>query len=70
MLVCYNDIGWAEDIETRRYTSGYLVTFVRVVSLQSKCVALSTTKVEHIAVTEASKEMLRMKWFLKEQGQT
>jgi hypothetical protein len=33
-----------------------------------KCVVLSTTKVEYIAITEAAKELLWMKKFLQELG--
>jgi len=71
-LMCYIDDDWAQDIDTMRSTSGYLVTFVRgVVFWQSKlqkCVALSTIKVEYIIVTKAGKEMLWMKQFLKGEG--
>ncbi|CAN0875048.1 Retrovirus-related Pol polyprotein from transposon TNT 1-94, partial [Linum grandiflorum] len=60
------------DIDTRRSTSGYLITFSGgAVSWQSrlqKCVALSTTEAEFIAATEASKELLWMKKFLNELG--
>ena len=33
-----------------------------------KCVALSTTEAAYIAVAEAGKEMLWLKWFLQELG--
>ena len=52
----------AGDVDRRKSTSGYLVTYAGgAVSWQSrlqKCVALNTTEVEFIAVTEASKELL------------
>ena len=56
----------------KKSTSGYLIIFSGgVVSWQSrlqKCVALSTTKAEYIAITEASNELLWMKKFLQELG--
>jgi len=62
----------AGDIDTRKSTSGYLVIFAGgAVSWQSKlqkCVALSTTEAEFIAATEACKELLWMKKYLRELG--
>ena len=56
----------------KKSTSGYLIIFSGgVVSWQSrlqKCVALSTTEAEYIAIVEASKELLWMKKFLQELG--
>jgi transposase InsO family protein len=73
MLVGYTDADMAGDINSRKSTSGYLITFAGgAVSWQSrlqKCVALSTTEAEFIAATEACKEMLWMKRFLQELGQ-
>ena len=72
VLVGYTDADMAGDVDTRRSTSGYLITFSGgAVSWQSrlqKCVALSTTEAEFIAATEASKELLWMKKFLSELG--
>ena len=52
----------AGDIDFKKCTSGYLITFSRgAMSWQSrlqKCVALSTIEVAYIAITEASKELL------------
>lgn len=66
----YSDM--AGDVDTRKSTSGYLVTFVGgAVSWQSrlqKCVALSTTEVELIAMVKACKELRWMKRFLGELG--
>ncbi|KAH0719092.1 hypothetical protein KY285_015123 [Solanum tuberosum] len=63
-------IAMASDVDTRKSTSGYLITFARgVVSWQSrlqKCVALSTTEAEVIAALEACKELIWMKIFLGE----
>ena len=71
-LVGYTDADMAGDVDHRKSTSGYLLTFAGgAISWQSKlqkCVALSTTEAEYIAVTEACKEMLWMKRFLEELG--
>ena len=69
-LVGYTDSDMAGDVDSRRSTSGYLITFgggaVAWQSKLQKCVALSTTEAEFIAITEACKEMLWMKKFLQE----
>jgi hypothetical protein len=68
----YTDADMAGDLDWRKSTSGYLMTFGRgAVSWQwqlQKCVALSTTEAEYIAATEACKELLWMKKFLQEWG--
>jgi hypothetical protein len=73
MLVGYVDADMAGDVDSRKSTSGYLITFAGgAVSWQSrlqKCVALSTTEAEYIAITEGCKEILWMKKFLQELGQ-
>jgi hypothetical protein len=62
----------AGDIDSRKSTSGYLIKFAGgAVAWQSrlqKCVALSTTEAEFIAITEACKELLWLKKFLQELG--
>jgi hypothetical protein len=72
MLIGYTDSDMAGDVDTRKSTSGYLITFSGgAVSWQSrlqKCIALSTTESELIAATEACKELLWMKKFLQELG--
>ena len=72
MLMGYTDADMAGDVDSRKSTSGYLITFAGgAVSWQSrlqKCVALSTTEAEFIAATEACKELLWMKKFLSELG--
>mgnify|MGYP004711942941 FL=1 len=72
VFTSYTNADMAEDIDTRKSTSNYLITYTRgVVSWQSrlqKCVALSTTKAEFIAATEACKELLWLKKFLRELG--
>ena len=72
VLVGYTDSDMAGDIDSRKSTSGYLITFTGgAVAWQSrlqKCVALSTTESEFIAITEACKELLWMKKFMQELG--
>jgi hypothetical protein len=73
MLVGYVDADMAGDADSIKSTSGYLITFAGgAVSWQSrlqKCVALSTTEAEYIAITEGCKEIMWMKKFLQELGQ-
>jgi len=69
-LASYTDYDMGGDIDSRRFTSGYVIKFARgVVAWQSrlqKCVALSTTEAEFIVITEACKEFLWVKKFLQE----
>ncbi|KAJ4728518.1 Retrovirus-related Pol polyprotein from transposon TNT 1-94 [Melia azedarach] len=70
LLVGYTDSDMAGDVDTRKSTTGYLMTLsggaVAWQSRLQKCVALSTTEAEFIAATEACKELLWMKRFLQE----
>ena len=72
VLIGYTDSDMARDVDNRKSTSGYLMTFSGgVVSWQSrlqKCVALSTTEAEYIAAAEACKELLWIKHFMRELG--
>ena len=72
VLIGYTDSDMAGDVDNRKSTSGYLMTFSGgAVSWQSrlqKCVALSTTEAEYIAIAEACKELLWMKRFMQELG--
>ncbi|WKA06698.1 hypothetical protein VitviT2T_024587 [Vitis vinifera] len=72
IFVGYTDSDMTGDVDNRRSTSGYLMTFSGgAVSWQSrlqKCVALSTTEAEYIAAAEACKELLWMKCFMQELG--
>ncbi|KAE8730100.1 hypothetical protein F3Y22_tig00003041pilonHSYRG00846 [Hibiscus syriacus] len=66
------DADLAGNIDIRRSTTGYVYTLretaVSWVSQLQKIVALSTTKAEYVAVTEASKEMVWLQSFLEELG--
>ena len=69
IIVGYTDSDMVEDVDNRKSTSGYLMTFsggdVSQQSRLQKCVALSTIEVEYIAATEACKELLWMKRFVR-----
>lgn len=60
VLVGYTDADMAGDVDKRKSTSGYLVTFsggaVAWQSKLQKSVALYTTEAEFMAITEACKE--------------
>ena len=62
ILKGYTDSDMAGDLDNSKSTTGYLFTFSGgAISWQSKlqkCVALSRTEVEYIAVTEAGKEII------------
>ena len=64
------DIDLVGDVDNKRDTIGYVYTLrgivVSWVSQLQKVVALSTTKVEYIAIIEASKEMNWVQGFSKE----
>ena len=72
VLVGCTDTDMVGDVDSRKSISSYLISFSGgAVSWQSrlqKCVALSTTKAEYIAITEASNELLWMKKFLQKLG--
>ena len=72
MLEGYTNADMAGDTDSRKSTSGFLMTFAGgAVSCQSKlqkCIALSTTEAEYIAITEACKKTVWMKKFLHELG--
>jgi reverse transcriptase-like protein len=68
-LVCYSDADLAGDT-SRKSTSGYLTTFAGgAVSWKSrlqKCISMSTMEAEYVAASEAGKELVWMKRFLRE----
>src|SRR5438046_9259401 len=71
-LVGYSDADWAGDINTRRSTTGYVVMLCHGAivwrSRRQVTVALSTMEAEYMAVTEAAKELKRMRQFLMALG--
>ena len=66
----FTDSDMAGDIDSRKSTFSYLITFAGgAMAWQSrlqKCVAFSTTEADFIAITEAFKELLWLKKFLQE----
>jgi hypothetical protein len=68
----YVDSDMAGDKDSRRRTTGYVFTIggttVSWISKLKKVVALSTTKAEYVAATEASKEMIWLQRFMEELG--
>ena len=69
-LVCYTDSDLRGNLDNLNSTYVYLITFGGgAISWQSrlqKCIALSTTEAEYIAITEGAKELLWMKEFIKD----
>ncbi|RDX83891.1 hypothetical protein CR513_35144, partial [Mucuna pruriens] len=63
-LVGYSNSNMIGDINSRKSTSSYLIKFAG----GTKCVALSITEAEFVAITEACKELLWVKIFLQELG--
>jgi len=58
----YGDSDFAGNVDSLKSTTGYVLTLgsgaIRLVSRLQKIVALSTTKVEYVAVTEGWKELI------------
>lgn len=69
-LKCYSDADYGGDVDTRRSTSGTLVTFngsaISWFSSRQKSVSLSTTESEYIAASEAVKELVWQKLLFAE----
>ena len=61
-LQSYVDADMAGDVDGKKSTTGYVYTLgdttISWVSKLQKIVALSTTEVEYVTVTETSKEMI------------
>jgi hypothetical protein len=68
----YVDSDMAGDKDSRRSTIGYVFTIggttVSWISKLQKVVALSTTELEYVVATEASKEMIWLQRFMEELG--
>ena len=72
ILEGFSNANMVGDLDGRKSTSAFLFTFLKGShtwpSKLQKCVILSTTKAEYIAVTEVGKAMLWMKMFVLELG--
>jgi hypothetical protein len=72
VLQGYVDSDMAGDKYSRRSTTGYVFTIggtiISWISKLQKVVALSTTEVEYVAATEASKEMIWLQSLMEELG--
>jgi len=69
----YSDADWAGDVQTRRSTTGVLISTgggsaIIFASRQQNAVALSSTEAEFVAACEASKELTWLLMFLTELG--
>jgi hypothetical protein len=68
----YVDSDMAGDKDSRRSTTGYVFTIggttVSWILKLKKVVSLSTTEVEYVTATEASKEMIWLQRFMEELG--
>ena len=64
-IEAFSDADYAQDVETRRSTSGAVCKFaggaVTWLSQKQKCIALSTTEAEIIAANEAAKDVIWLK---------
>ncbi|KAL7288350.1 hypothetical protein TKK_0017683 [Trichogramma kaykai] len=73
-LVAFSDADYANDMDTRRSTSGYAMMMcggcVVWASRRQACVSLSTTEAEFIAASEATKEIVWLRKLLADIGCT
>ncbi len=71
-MVGYCDADWAGDLEDRRSTTGFVFMMgggaTSWSSKRQPTIALSTTKAEYMANTQATKEAIWMTKFMKELG--
>ena len=69
-LTCYADASWADDLDTRRSTTGYLFklngNLVSWKSQRQTTVALSSTEAEYMSLAAATQEAIWLKRFVNE----
>jgi hypothetical protein len=69
-LTCYADASWANDLDTRRSTTGYLFklngNLVSWKSQRQSTVALSSSEAEYMSLAAATQEAIWLKRFVKE----
>lgn len=70
MLLGYTDSDWADDIETRRSTSGFVFLLgdgaISWASRRQSCVTLSSMEAEYVALSEACQEALWLRKLLRD----
>ena len=68
----YSDADWGANPDDRRSTTGYLFTLsgscISWNSCKQPTVALSSTEAEYMALSQATKEAIWLKWLLEELG--
>ena len=71
-LQCFVDVDLCGDVYSSKSTSGYIYTIggtaVSSMSRLQKCISLSSTEAEYLAIAEAGKEMIWMADYLEELG--
>ena len=69
-LICYADASWANDLDTRRSTTGYLFklngNLVSWKSQRQPTVALSSTEAEYMSLAAATQEAIWLNRFVEE----
>lgn len=68
-LVAFSDSDWAGDIDSRRSTTGYIISYGGPVAWFSRLqptVALSTCEAEYIAMSECARSLMWIRNFLNE----
>ena len=69
-MTCYADASWANDLDTRRSTTGYLFklngNLISWKSQRQSTVALSSTEAEYMGLSAATQEAIWLKRLLKE----
>lgn len=69
-LIGYSDSNYAEDVETRKSTTGFVIMYsggpISWCSKKQSIIALSSTEAEYIAATECCKEILYFKFLIEE----
>lgn len=70
VLSGYTDSDWADDVETRRSTSGFVFMFgdgaISWASRRQSCVTLSSMEAEYVALSEACQEALWLRQLLRD----
>lgn len=69
-LVCYSDSDFADDVETRKSTAGFVILYsggpISWSSKKQSIVTMSSTETEYIAAAECHKKILYSKLLIEE----